>query len=153
MYPLPSREMPATKMWPIRQEILCGIIADLTDKQDMKTPAVSYAQSLAAAVSDAARITPRHGGTAYGLSVFLAIATLIASIFFKEITHTYGQDFMGFSAAAFWRGMFLAGALLWVISTVLGLLCMPQEGLTRRLGTCSVSINVAAAILAACALF
>jgi hypothetical protein len=144
--------MPAAGVRAGRLQHFVGKSADLADKQGMKTSAVSYPQSLAVAVSEATRVSPRHGVTAYGLSLFLAAAALLTSVFFKEITHTYTQHFMGLPASVVWRGAFFTGALLWVISSVLAGACVPQKGLTRRFGVCSIGINLAAALLAACTL-
>jgi hypothetical protein len=122
----------------------------LTDKQGMKPTAVQYSNPFAVIVSELARISARHGVTAYALSLMVAFAALLASVFHQEIARSFGREVLGVRVVTIWEAAFVVGVLVWAAATVLGTLCVPQKGRTRSFGISTVGINVAAAIFVAC---
>jgi hypothetical protein len=113
----------------------------------MKPTAVQFSQALTVAISEYTRASGRQGATAYGLSLVLAALALAGSIFYKEITYTFGRHVMGVRAVTLWEGLVLVAAFLWLTSMALGLLCVPQKGRMRKLGAYSIAINLATAML------
>jgi hypothetical protein len=112
--------------------------------------AVQYPQPLTIAVSDFARVSPRHGVTAYVSSIALALLTLAGSSFFKEIRRTFGQHVLGVRAQAMWEAAFCVLAVAWLASLVIGVLCLSHKGRVRSLGRYSIAINVSSALLVLC---
>lgn len=115
----------------------------------MKTTAVQFPQPFSVAVSEIARVSAKHGSTAYALSMICAAAAFLASVFYKEITHTFGYSYFGVRVSTVWHAVFFAGFFAWCAATVLALLCLPQRGRTRTYGMSSLGINFAAAVLLA----
>jgi hypothetical protein len=112
--------------------------------------AVQYPQPLTVAVSDFARVSPRHGVSAYVSSVALALLTLVGSSFFKEIRGTFGQHVFGVRALVFWEAAFCVLAVAWLASFVLGVLCLSHKGRVRSLGAYAVAINISSVLLVVC---
>jgi hypothetical protein len=112
--------------------------------------AVHYPQPLTVAVSDFARVSPRHGVSAYVSSVALALLTLAGSSFFKEIRRTFAQHFFGVRAQSLWEAAFCVLAVAWLASLVVGMLCLSHKGRVRSLGAYSIAINIASALLVVC---
>ena len=113
----------------------------------MKPTVVQFPQTLTVAVSELARASGRQGVTAYGLSLVLAAAALVSSVFYKEITHTFGREVMGVRAVTLWEGLLVVAAFVWLTSLTLGVLSVSQKGRMRKLGAYSIAINLAAALL------
>ena len=124
----------------------------MADNEGMKPTAVQYPHSLNAAVSELARVSARHGVTAYTLSLLVAAVTFVGSVFYKEITHTFGRELLGVRVLTLWEGAFLLAGLAWLTAMVLALMCLPQRGRARTFGISSIGINLAAALLTACTL-
>jgi succinate dehydrogenase hydrophobic anchor subunit len=127
------------------------------DNRNMKSSvaaAVQYPQPLTVAVSDFARVSPRHGVAAYLSSVVLALLTLAGSSFFKEIRQTFGQHWFGVRAVTFWEAAFCVVVVAWLASLVLGVSCLSQTRgtRTRSLGAYSIAINIATLLLVICTL-
>ena len=118
----------------------------------MKPTVVQFPQTLTVAVSELARASGRQGVTAYGLSLVLAAVALVGSVFYKEITHTFGRYVMGVRAVTLWEGLLVVAAFLWLTSLALGVLSVPQKGRMRKFGAYSNAINLAAALLVVCTL-
>ena len=112
--------------------------------------AVHYPQPLTVTVSDFARVSPRHGVSAYVSSISLALLTLAGSSFFKEIRGTFGQHVLGVRALTIWEAAFCVLAVAWLASVVLGVSCMSHKGRTRSLGAYSIAINIASVLLVVC---
>jgi hypothetical protein len=112
--------------------------------------AVQYPQPLTVVVSDFARVSPRHGITAYVASIGLALLTLLGSSFFKEIRRTFGHQVLGVRALVWWEAAFCVLAIAWLASLVLGITCLSHKGRSRSLGAYSVAINIASALLVVC---
>jgi hypothetical protein len=112
--------------------------------------AVQYPHSLSVGVSDFARVSPRHGVSAYASSVALALLTLLGSSFFKEIRRTFGQHFFGVQAQSLWEAAFCVLAVAWLASLALGIRCMSAKGRTRSLGAYSIAINISSTLLVVC---
>ena len=124
----------------------------MADNKGMKPTAVQYPHSLNMALSELARVSSRHGVTAYTLSLLLAGVTFVGSVFYKEITHTFGRELFGVRALTLWEGAFFLAALAWLAAMVLAVMCLPQRGRARTFGVSSLGINLAAALLVACTL-
>ncbi len=124
----------------------------MADKEGMKPTAVQYPHPLTAAASELARVSARHGVTAYAVSLCLAAAALLGSAFYKEITHTFGRELLGVRMSSLWEAAFFATALVWLATMSLGMLCVPQRGRARTLGVSTLGVSLAAALLAACTL-
>jgi hypothetical protein len=122
----------------------------LADNKGMKPTAVQYPHSLNVAVSELARASARHGVTAYTLSLVLAAATFVGSVFYKEIRYTFARELFGVPVLTLWEALFLVAALAWLAAMVLAVLCLPQRGRARTFGLSSLGINLAAALLVAC---
>ena len=128
----------------------------MADKPGMKSSvaagisAVQYPQPLTVTVSDFARVSPRHGVTAYLSSVVLALLTLAGSSFFKEIRRTFGQHVMGLRAQVLWEAVFCVLAVTWLTSLIVGVMCLSHKGRTRSLGAYSIAINLSSALLVLC---
>ena len=118
----------------------------------MKPTAVQYPHSLTMAVSEFARASARHGVTAYTLSLLLAGVTFVGSVFYKEITHTFGRELLGVRVLTLWEGLFLLAGVAWLAAMVLAVMCLPQRGRARTFGISSIGMNLAAALLVACTL-
>jgi hypothetical protein len=112
--------------------------------------AVQYPQPLTVAVSDFARVTPRHGVSAYASAVGLALLTLAGSSFLKEIRRTFGQHVFAIRAQTLWEAAFCVVAVAWLASLVLGVRCLSAKGRTRSLGAYSIAINITSALLVVC---
>jgi hypothetical protein len=112
--------------------------------------AVQYPQPLTVAVSDFARVSPRHGVAAYASSLVLAVLTLIGSSFFKEIRRTFDHHVLGVRSLVLWEATFWVLAVLWLASLVVGVLCLSHKGRTRTLGACSLAVNLASGLLVLC---
>ncbi len=139
--------------WKVDPELTCcGKSPDSADKEGMKSTAVQYSQPLTVAVSELARVSARHGVTAYALSLLLAAVTLLGSAFHAEIVQTFQRQLLGVRVATLWEAAFVVAALVWFAATLVGLLCLPQKGRVRSFGASSVGINLAAALLVACTL-
>jgi hypothetical protein len=121
----------------------------LADNNGMKSTAVQFPQPFSVAVSEIARVSAKHGSTAYALSLICAGAAFFASVFYKEISHTFGYSAFGVRAATVWHAVFFAGFFAWVAATLLALLCLPQRGRTRTYALSSLGMNFAAAVLLA----
>ena len=119
----------------------------------MKPTAVQYPSSLSLAISSLTRLSARLGATAYTLSMLIAAVTLVGSVFFKEITQTFGRYVLGMRAGTLWEAALVLCIVLWLTSTVFGFICVAHKGRTRRLGLSSLGINLAAALLVVCTLF
>ena len=132
--------------------LLCVRIArPLADNEGMKPTAVQYLPSVTVALVDLSRAwSSRAGQAAYALSLALAGATLAGSVFYREITRTFGADVLGVRAATLWEGAFAVVALAWFVAMVLGLMCLPQKGRPRTFGVSSIGMNLAAALLVVC---
>ena len=117
------------------------------DKCGMKPTAVQYPHPLPMPFAEFARATTRHGFAAYALSLAVAAAALAASVFFREISDTFGRELMGVRAIMLWEAALLVVALVWLTGTGLALFCLPQKGRPRALGAWSIGINAAAALL------
>ena len=118
----------------------------------MKSTAVQYSNPLTVAVAEIARVSARHGVTAYATSLFLAFTALLGSFFYSDIARTFGRQLLGVHVLTLWEAGFLVGAIVWLAATMLGLLCVPQRGRVRTFGVSTLGINTAIAILAACTL-
>src|SRR5688572_2820905 len=99
----------------------------------MKPTAVQYPSSLSIAVSELGRLSGRLGATAYTLSMLIAGVTLVGSVFYKEIAQTFGRYVLGVRAVTLWEAALVLGIVLWLASTVMGLLCVAHKDRTRRL--------------------
>ena len=120
------------------------------DIEGMKsTVAVQYPHSLTIALADLSRVSSRHGHAAYAISLALAGVTLAGSVFYKEISQTFGAHVFGLRAVTLWEGAFVVVALAWLAGTALGVLCLPQRGRLRTFGVSSIGMNLAAALLVA----
>jgi hypothetical protein len=114
------------------------------------TTAVRYTPSMTFAFPDLARASSRHGRVAYLLSLAVAGATFGGSVFYKEISQTFGGDVLGVRALTLWEGAFALAALAWLVAMGLGLLCVAQKGRPRTFGLSSIAMNLAAALLVVC---
>ena len=123
------------------------------DKEGMKPTAVQYPSSFAIALSELTRVSARLGATAYTLSMLIAGGTLVGSVFYKEISQTFGRYVLGVRAVTLWEAGLVMGIVLWLASTMMGLVCVAHKDRTRRLGLSSLGINLAAALLVVCTLF
>jgi hypothetical protein len=112
--------------------------------------AVHYPHPLTVSVSDFARVSPRHGVSAYVSSTALALLALVGSTFFKEIRRTFGQHVLGVHALVLWEAAFCVLAVAWLASLVLGVLCLSHKGRVRSLGAYSIAINISSALLVVC---
>ena len=119
-------------------------------KSSVVAAAVHYPQPLSVAVSDFARVSPRHGVSAYVSSIALALLTLVGSTFFKEIGRTFGHPVLGVRAVFYWEAAFCVLAVAWLASLALGVLCLSHKGRLRSLGAYSIAINIASALLVVC---
>jgi hypothetical protein len=112
--------------------------------------AVQYPHSLTVGVSDFARVSPRHGLSAYVSSVALALMALAGSSFFKEVRRTFEHHVFGVKALFWWEAAFCVLAVAWFASLVLGVLCLSHKARVRSLGAYSIAINIASALLVIC---
>ena len=122
------------------------------DEYGMKSTVVQFSQSLTVAASEMPRASGRQGVTAYVRSLALAVVALTGSIFYKEITYTFGREVIGVRAVTLWQVLLLLVALVWLTSIALGVLSVLQKGPMRKFGGYSIAVNLAAALLAICTL-
>jgi hypothetical protein len=118
----------------------------------MKPTAVRYTPSMLFAMPAVARGTTRHGRTAYLLSLAVAGVTFAGSVFYQDISRTFGADVLGVRALTLWEAAFAVAALAWLVAMALGVMCLPQKGRPRTFGVTSIAMNLAAALLVACTL-
>lgn len=116
------------------------------------TTVVRYTPSLTFALPQLARGSSRHGRAAYLLSLAVAGLVLVGSVFYQDITETFGADVFGVRALTLWEAAFAVAALAWLAAITLGVMCLPQRGRPRTFGLSSIGMNLAAALLVACTL-
>lgn len=116
------------------------------------TTAVRFTPFLMFALPQLARGSSRHGRAAYLLSLAVAGLVLAGSVFYQDISETFGADVFGVRALTLWEGAFAVAALVWLAAMALGVMCLPQRGRPRTFGLSSIGMNLAAALLVACTL-